>query len=545
MAFGPQGEIAAGYIGRGAGVVHFDVRGKRLRSAPLKVGEGLPTSVAFDPEGKIAAGYGVLGGGRVAHSGRGVVLFDALGERLRGAPMEVAEGFVTSVAFGPEGKVAAGFVGVGSIGGVVQFDARGERLQPVPLEVKEGLSRAWPSVLRARSLRDMASKAFATASRAWWSSTSWGSGSEPPCCRPKRAMSRAWPSVRGTWSPRDMPSEAAAGWCCWTPAASGSDRRRLKSRRALSRRVAFGPGGKVAAGYAVRGGGGVVLFDAWGERLRLAPLEFKEGFVTSVAFGPGGKIAAGYGFLDVRGGVVLLDACGQPLVPAPLEVKEGGVMSVTFDPEGKIAAGYIGRRGAGVVLFDARGERLRPRPLQVDEGTVTRVAFGPEGKIAAGYNARYRGVGGVVLFDARGERLRPAPLEVKEGDITSVAFGPRGKIAVGYSVVVTVGTAGGFFSVRGGGGGVVLFDARGERLRPAPLEVKEGNITSVAFVPEGKIAAGYGGGGSGGVVFFDADPVSWRRKAPNGRSQLDVARVDAVLPRDSLPPHDPIPALAA
>ena len=105
----------------------------------------------------------------------------------------------------------------------------------------------------------------------------------------------------------------------------------------------------------------------------------------------------------------------------------------------------------------------------------------------------------MVLFDARGERLRPAPLEVKEGDVRSVAFGPEGKIAAGYGRGV---------------GGVVLFDARGERLRPTPLEVKEGSVKSVAFGPEGKIAAGYGVfGGGGGVVLFDADPASWLRKA--------------------------------
>src|SRR5208337_2910529 len=136
---------------------------------------------------------------------------------------------------------------------------------------------------------------------------------------------------------------------------------------------------------------------------------------------------------------------------------------------GKIAAGY-GFYGVGVVLFDARGERLRSTPLEVKEGEVNSVAFGPEGKIAAGY--RGSGVGGVVLFDARGERLRPAPLEVKEGEVTSVAFGPEGKIAAGYSVVVVV------VSGRVVGGGVVLFDARGERLRSTPLEVKEGEVTS-------------------------------------------------------------------
>ena len=59
-------------------------------------------------------------------------------------------------------------------------------------------------------------------------------------------------------------------------------------------------------------------------------------------------------------------------------------------------------------------------------------------------------------LDARPEVVRF--LHVPEGDVTSVAFGPRGQIAAGH------------------GGGVVVFDARGERLRPAPLEVKEGRV---------------------------------------------------------------------
>ena len=51
------------------------------------------------------------------------------------------------------------------------------------------------------------------------------------------------------------------------------------------------------------------------------------------------------------------------------------------------------------------GERLPHAPLKVKEGSVTSVAFGPEGQIAAGYDGKRDGV---VLFDARGERV-PRP----------------------------------------------------------------------------------------------------------------------------------------
>ena len=93
------------------------------------------------------------------------------------------------------------------------------------------------------------------------------------------------------------------------------------------------------------------------------------------------------------------------------------------------------------------------------------------------------GGGGVVLWDvAARKRLADDPLPVKEGDVTGVAFSPDGKtIAAGYSGDV------------GGGGGVVLWDvAARKRLADDPLPVKEGHVKSVSFSPDGKtIAAGY------------------------------------------------------
>ena len=253
----------------------FDARGERLRPAPLEVKEGDVTSVAFGPEGKIAAGYS--GGVR----GSGVVLFDARGERLRPAPLEVKEGSVTSVAFGPEGKIAAGYGArprrrrgalrrPGRAAPTRPAGGQGGRCQERGLRAggpdRRGISRRRPRRRRRGALRrpgraaparaaggqggqcherglraggprsppDMAS---AAASAAWCSSTPGASGSDPRRWRSRRAMSRAWPSGRRARSPRDMAASAAtsAAWCSSTPGASGSDPRRWRSRRALSR----------------------------------------------------------------------------------------------------------------------------------------------------------------------------------------------------------------------------------------------------------------------------------------------------------------------
>jgi len=247
------------------------------------------------------------------------------------------------------------------------------------------------------------------------------------------------------------------------------------------------------------------LFKALQDRPGLESfLHMEEGKVLSVAFSPDGKtIAAAYS--SSGGGVVLWDASGrQRLAEASLVVKEGKVLSVAFSPDGKtIAAGYSAIGGGGMVLWDVAGrQRLGEASLIVKEGKVSSVAFSPNGKtIAAGYHVEDRvsigGRGSMVLWDVAGrKRLGEEPLPVKEGDVSSVAFSPDGKtIAAGCHS-------------RLGLGGVVVWDvARRQRLGNT-IAVMEGDVSSVAFSPDSKtIAAGYstadGGGfglGLGGVV---------------------------------------------
>ena len=253
-------------------------------------------------------------------------------------------------------------------------------------------------------------------------------------------MSRAWPSGRRAGSPRDM--------------ASAAQRRRGALRRpgrAAPTRTAGGQGGRCherglrAGGPDRRGiwrrrhvGGGVVLFDAQGERLRPAPLKVKEGVCHERGLRAGGPDRRGICNWRLRASAAAAAWCSSTPGASgsdPHRWRSRRALSRAWPSgrEGQIAAGYARRRrgGGGVVLFDARGERLRPAPLEVKEGDVNERGLRAGGPDRRGI-WRVRASGGVVLFDARGERLRPAPLEVKEGSVTSVAFGPEGQIAAGY-----------------------------------------------------------------------------------------------------------------
>ena len=132
-------------------------------------------------------------------------------------------------------------------------------------------------------------------------------------------------------------------------------------------------------------------------------------------------------------------AARKRLADKPLSVNEGEVESVGFSPDGKtIAAGFTIRRGGGgVVLWDtATRKRLVDEPLRRERGQGFERGLQPRRQDHRGWIRDSRGIGsasGVVLWDlAARKRLVDEPLSVKEGDVESVAFSPDGKtIAAG------------------------------------------------------------------------------------------------------------------
>jgi uncharacterized caspase-like protein len=464
IALGPQGRIAAGYNSNrvmSSGVVVFDNRHELVSRTDLEVTEGNVTCVAYGPDGELAVGFN----SRVGPGG-GVLVFDRDGKRRERSPMRITKGSISSLAFGETGEIVGGCPDfVEGDGKVVLFETRGEQVRRASLKIAEGSV----STIRFGPTGEIAV---------------------------------------GYGGPGFVGGVALLR-------STGVKLGLLTVKEGIVRHLDFGRDGQLAAVW-TRGGmgpSGIVLFGKPGARSRLWSVEIKEGTPSCVALGPGGKIAAGYAQRG-SGGVLFLDAQGDRLGQS-IDVKEGDVTSVAFGPEDMIAVGYrlpdtsVAVRRGGIVLLNSQGRRVQETPLEVSEGAVTDVAFGPNSMIAAGYETPGY-TGGVIVLRIAGTELPRARLEIKEGRVTSVDFGQDGKIAAGYTGGARLeGTR-----PRGSSGGVVLFDARGERLRPAPLAVKEGGVTGVACGPGGIVAAVHAGDGTGGgLVVFEGDVGSWLRKA--------------------------------
>ncbi|MFO0956446.1 MAG: hypothetical protein U0800_03140 [Isosphaeraceae bacterium] len=508
----------------------------------LEIPEGYVTSVAFDTNGRVAVGY------RARSGGGGVVLFNAEGKRATEKPLLIEEGRVTGVAFDPEGRFGAAYVARDSAvgGGVVLFNAEGERTPKEPLLVKEGLVTGLAFDRDGRCAAAYNAEGFGFPG---------GGGvvlfDAKAELAPKKLLVKEGPvkSVafdrnRRCAAAYDVHGGVGGGVVLFDAEGKPENTKPLVLEKDDVIGVAFDAEGRCAVGYnGIVGGGGVTFFDTSGELVPRKPLLVEEGHVTGLAFDRDGRCAAAYNARGgVGGGVVLFDAAGKPETTDPLLVKEGHVIGVAFCRDGRCAAAYEG----GIVLFDASGNRTPRNPLVIEKGRVTGLAFDHNGRCAAAYVAPGFGTaGGVVLFDAVGEQVPKEPLQVEEGPVTGVTFDPDGRCAATYPR------------------GVVLFDTEGKRTPKEPLQVKLGSVIGAAFDRDRHCAAAYGvgGGEGGGVVFFDAvgDPairkpllikegdVAGIAFDPEGRcaaaynSRSDVGRVVLFNAEGELTTPEPLP----
>ena len=213
--------------------------------------------------------------------------------------IDVTEGPVSSVAFGPENRIAVGYNrGDGASGSVLLRYGSGEQLWE-PIQVPEGL------VTSVAFGRDR------TVAVAYGRDSEGGGGVVLLQMKKTRIRSKSIQIPDG-------------------PITS----------------VAFSRGDTIAAGYSGRAGytssaGVARQLTAKGERLATVTTGVKEAAVTSVAFGPDGMLAAGYTRAGDLGCVVVLDAKGVALPKSPIEVKNGGVTSVAFGPDGIVCRGIL------------------------------------------------------------------------------------------------------------------------------------------------------------------------------------------------------------
>jgi WD40 repeat protein len=321
----------------------------------------------------------------------------------------------------------------------------------------------------------------------------------------------------------------------------GSDSTASVGSAASTRSVAFSPNGKIVASAGDRGT--IRLWNpATGQPIG-QPLNGHSGSITSLAFSPDGRLLAS-GSYDYT--VRLWDpATGRP-VGQPLTGHTSYVRAVAFSPDGKRLASAGDDQS--VRLWDPATGQPAGKPLTGHIGHVRAIAFRPDGKrLASGGDDQ-----SVRLWDpATGQPVGQPFRGPDTGNVVSVAWSPPdGKWLVSTSSTrrlqlwypdtgdtliphadafgiqaMTFSPKGDLFAGAIEGTGTVrvwnpaTWDAVGQ-----PLTGHTGEITSLAFSPDGKILAV---GGGNDTVYL------WNTRTGRPAGQLPPTATPSTTPSPS------------
>ena len=233
------------------------------------------------------------------------------------------------------------------------------------------------------------------------------------------------------------------------------------------------------------------------------PLRGHTDSVTSVAFSPDGKtIASG----SEDNTAILWDIETLRPIGKPLSM-EDTISSIAFSPDGKILALGSGDYDSGVImLWDTDTLGQLPGALQGHEAGVESVAFSPDGVILASLD--YEGT--AILWDVETRQPIGEPLDTHSARNHNIAFSPNGGIlaSTGYSAITLWDTKLGLQignsmetiirsqyclqsrwrnpCLGSTDRTIQLWDVNFQEPITEPQRGHTGDVTSVAFTPDGK-----------------------------------------------------------